>query len=433
MGLISYLVDRCLHESWSVTLADYNFGQVEEKARLSSAFRAVRLDVRKHEQLNKLVSESDVVVSLIPAHLHFFVARSCLNYHKPLITASYVSPDIQALDKEAREQGVLLLMEMGLDPGLDHMSAQMEIDRIHALGGEITSFKSFTGGLMAPESDNNPWNYKFTWNPRNVVLAGQGAVKFLRDGKFNYIPYQNLFKRVEKIEVSGLGSFEGYANRDSLKYKDLYGLKDVKTILRGTLRKEGFCEAWDAFVQLGLTDDSYMIEGVEGVAFRDFLEAYLPYREYNDLEEDLRAFLKLEVGSIVLEKLRWIGVFSDFKIPMNSASPAQVLQSLLETKWKLSPDDKDMIVMHHQFEYWVSGVAKKSSSSLVIKGDNAKMTSMAKTVGLPIGLAISEVLKGSWSDLSGVMIPVSERIYSSVLEGLKKYDVNFSLETDDIV
>ncbi len=427
--LITYLKGNCRAEQWTITVADYSLALVETKIAGLQGFKAVELDVHNDEQLHELISLADIVVSLVPAHLHFLVARACLDLEVNMVTASYVSSEINGLHQEAIDKGVLLLMEMGLDPGIDHMSAKKEIDIIHQKGGVVTSFKSFTGGLVAPESDDNPWNYKFTWNPRNVVLAGQGAVKFMRNGKLKYIPYHNLFKRLEKIEVDGLGVFEGYANRDSLKYRKLYDLEKIPTILRGTLRKEGFCEAWDVFVQLGLTDDTYIVEGIKGVTYRAFLNAYLVYSATETVEQKLSNFFHLDIKeNAVLDKLEWLGILSEQAIEMNSGSPAEVLQSLLEQKWQLASDDKDMVVMKHIIEYDLNGLSKKLEASLVIKGDDSINTSMSKTVGLPLGIAVKHVLKGDWKALSGVVIPTEELIYTPVLVELEKYGVCFNVK-----
>ena len=249
-SLINYLKLHASNHDWWITIGDYSVSLAEEKLKDFSRGNAISFDVHNQEQVQKEIQQVDLVISMLPAHLHFLVAQQCVNFSKSLLTASYVSSEIKMLDKQAKEKGILILMEMGLDPGIDHMSAKKEIDAIHEQGGVINTFKSFTGGLVAPESDTNPWNYKFTWNPRNVVLAGQGTVKFLRNNNYKYIPYHNLFNRLDEIFVEGYGIFEGYPNRDSLKYRDLYDLQKIPTILRGTLRRKGFCRAWNIFVQL---------------------------------------------------------------------------------------------------------------------------------------------------------------------------------------
>jgi saccharopine dehydrogenase-like NADP-dependent oxidoreductase len=243
--------------------------------------------------------------------------------------------------------------EIGCDPGIDHMSAIQVIDRIREKGGKIILFESFTGGLMAPESDNNLWNYKFTWSPRNVVLAGQGgAAKFLQEGTYKYIPYNRLYRRTEFLEVDGYGRFEVYANRDSLKYQHEYGLDGVKTLYRGTMRRVGFCRAWNMFVQLGMTDDEYTMDDSENMSYRDFVNAFLAYSPTDSVELKFRHALKIDQDDIMWDKLEELDIFSSTKmVGLKKATPAEILQKILMEKWTLQPDEKDMIVMYHTFGY----------------------------------------------------------------------------------
>ncbi len=423
-SLIHYLKPYIDKNDWFLTVGDASFESAKEKTKGIVNSQAIEFDVFNSEILFEEVKKADIVISMLPAHLHIHIAKVCVDLKKSLFTASYVSKEIELLHQQAKNNGVLILMETGLDPGIDHMSAMQEIDAIKNQGGEITLFKSFTGGLVAPESDDNPWNYKFTWNPRNVVLAGQGTVKFIRNGYYKYITYHNLFKRLETITVNGYGDFDGYANRDSLKYRELYGLENIPTIFRGTLRKKGFCEAWDVFVQLGMTDDSYELEGVEFMTYREFTNTYLVYSDTKSVEEKLTDFFKLQPNSQVLSKLKWLGVLDDIPIGLQKATPAQVLQKLLESKWKLREEDKDMVVMQHQFEYVLSKEKLSKTVSMVVKGEDAEHTSMAKTVGLPLGIAVRLFLEGK-VDLTGVHVPVVKELYDPILRELKNHGVIF--------
>jgi len=293
----------------------------------------------------------------------------------------------------------------------------------------MLGFESFTGGLVAPENDNNPWNYKFTWNPRNVVLAGQGqAVKFIQEGQYKYIPYQKLFRRTEIIEIEGYGRFEGYANRDSLRYRSIYGLEDIKTIYRGTLRRVGFCRAWDVFVQLGATDDSYIMEGSETMTHRQFINSFLAYNLHDSVEIKLMQYLHIDQDSELMEKLKWLGIFDNTIIGLKNATPAQILQNILEKKWSLDEGDKDMIVMWHKFNYELDGKKHQRESSLVVLGDDSHHTAMAKTVGLPLAIATRLILEGK-INLKGVIIPIHKQIYEPVLNELKQYGINFKDKT----
>jgi saccharopine dehydrogenase-like NADP-dependent oxidoreductase len=384
----------------------------------------VQVNISQEDERQKLVQKSDLVISLLPPSLHLTIAKDCLLFSKHFLTASYVSAEIQELDKEAKEKGLLFLMECGLDPGLDHLSAMKEIEEIKEKEGCITAFKSYTGGLVAPESDNNPWNYKITWNPRNVVLAGQGTVKYLENKQFKYIPYHRLFTSMSTFQLEGYGNFEGYPNRDSLKYLEIYGLEKADTFLRGTIRRSGFCEAWNLLVQLGITDDSYVVENSEMLTWREFTLSFLQTKKSKKINHLLAALINKGPGAKEIFKLKWLGLLDDRKINLPNATPAQILQKLLEEKWLMQPEDKDMIVMHHIFEYKIENQAFKRTSSLVLKGENKTYTAMAKTVGLPLGIAAVLILEGKIT-LTGVQIPVKKEIYFPILEELKKYGICF--------
>jgi saccharopine dehydrogenase-like NADP-dependent oxidoreductase len=327
---------------------------------------------------------------------------------------------------------VLVLNELGLDPGVDHMSAKKMIDDVQSKGGELIGFESFTGGLVAPESDDNPWNYKFTWNPRNVVLAGQGgAAKFIQEGKYKYIPYNKLFRRTEIIEIDDFGKFEGYANRDSLKYRSIYGLQNIPTMYRGTLRRVGFCRAWNIFVQLGLTDDSYIVEGSENMTNRDFINSFLRFNTNNSVELKLRHYLRIEQDDYIWDKLIWLGLFENKKIGIKNATPAKMLQKILEEKWTLMPEDKDMIVMWHKLNYTINKKRFRLISHMEYIGKDADYTAMSDTVGLPLGIAAKMVLNGKIRS-RGVLLPTDQEIYTSVLEELETYGVKFKEELTQV-
>jgi saccharopine dehydrogenase (NAD+, L-glutamate forming) len=314
---------------------------------------------------------------------------------------------------------------LGLDPGIDHMSAKKLIDDVKAKGGILNGFESYTGGLVAPESDDNPWNYKFTWNPRNVVLAGQGsAAKFIKEGKYKYIPYNKLFRRTEIIDVPGYGQFEGYPNRDSLKYRSIYELDNISTMYRGTLRKVGFCRAWNIFVQLGATDDSYKVEGSENMTNREFINSFLKFNTNDSVELKLRHYLRIEQDDYMWDKLVWLGVFEDKKIGLKDASPAQILQKILQEKWSLSTTDKDMIIMWHRVSYSLNKIEKELISYMAYIGKDSSVTAMSDTVGLPLGIATKMLLNGSIKT-RGVVLPLEKQIYNPVLKELKKLGIDF--------
>ncbi len=420
--LIQYLLDHSEENDWQVIVGDYDLSLAEQKIENHPNGKAIRFDVFDVEQRNNGIRNADIVVSMLPASMHILLAEDCVFQGKNLVTASYVSEDIAVLNDKAVEKGVLLLNEIGLDPGIDHMSAKKVIDDIHNDGGKIHTFKSFCGGLVAPKYDTNPWNYKFTWNPRNVVLAGKGTAQFIRNGQYKYIPYQNLFSRIECIDILEAGAFEGYANRDSLEYREAYDLTDIPTIFRGTLRRPGFCEAWNVFVQLGITDDTYKVSGLSNMTWRDFINSFLVYDEVKTVEEKLQSYLSL--SSEVMNKLKWLGIFENVSVGLQDATPAQALQKLLESKWSLEEEDKDMIVMQHQFHYQLNGEEKCFHSSLVLEGKDQIHTAMSMTVGLPLAIATKLILQQKIK-LSGVQIPVMKEIYEPVLEELKSFGIDF--------
>jgi saccharopine dehydrogenase-like NADP-dependent oxidoreductase len=424
-ALISYLEKNAGKFGWEITIGDASLKQAGEKA--SPVTRIVELDVFNEQGLEEEVKNADVVVSMLPARFHPVVAMACLRHSRSLLTASYVSDEIAEMATRAKSQGILFLNEMGVDPGIDHMSAMRVIDRLRSEGNELKCFETFTGGLVAPESDNNPWNYKITWNPRNVVLAGQGGpAKFIQEGTYKYIPYHRLFRRTEIVDIEGYGKFEGYANRDSLKYIEKYGLQDVPTVYRGTLRRPGFCRAWDVFVQLGATDDSFTLQNTEEMTYKEFVNSFLYYSKEDPVKTKLYHYMHIDQDSDVREKLEWLGIFDDTKIGLKNATPAQVLEDLLCRKWALEPGDKDMLVMWHKFIYIEKGSGKNVllTSSLVVIGDDPVNTAMAKTVGLPLGIAAKMVLTGQ-IQLSGVHIPNIKEVYEPVLAELKTLGVEF--------
>lgn len=424
--LIEYLLDQAAVENWEITVGDVSVELVQQKTNNHPYARPIQFDINDPVQTEQEVGRADVVISLLPAHMHLSVAQCCVRLKKHLVTASYVTPEMQLLQEEAVRQGVLLLNECGLDPGIDHMSAMEIIRDIRAKGGELQAFYSYTGGLVAPESNDNPWGYKFSWNPRNVILAGQGTARYIENGRYKYIPYSRLFTSTRSIDIPQVGAFDGYANRDSLAYRKIYGLQAIPTLLRGTLRQAGYCSSWNVFVQLGLTDDSYVVERAADLTYAELIQALLP-PAYADLPVHIAVakLCGLEPDSDVMSRVAWTGIFSDEKIGLPHATPAQILQQLLESKWRLKPSDKDLVVMQHRFDYSLDGKLFSRYSSLVVTGEDAVRTAMAKTVGLPVGIAAARILLGKISE-RGVMIPVSESICRQLLGELEEHGIVFN-------
>jgi saccharopine dehydrogenase (NADP+, L-glutamate forming) len=422
-ALISYLIKNAPANEWQVTVGD--FSEAAARARIGdSDASAISFNVEHTEASRLAIRRADVVISMIPASLHPLVAQICLAEKKHLLTASYVSDEMRSMSDAALANGLLFLNECGLDPGIDHMSAMQVINKIKSWGGEMISFESFTGGLIAPETEpQNPWRYKFTWNPRNVVLAGQGTARFLQNGRFKYIPYQQLFKRTTSISVPGFDDYEGYANRDSLKYVEVYGLQNCQTVLRGTLRNKGYCSAWNILAQLGCCDDSYAMENVGSMTHRDFISSFLDSNKKT--EDAICSLFGISTDSDEMKRLAWSGFFTTEKIGLEKGTPAQLLEHILNKKWKLNPGDKDFIVMWHRFKFSLNGNEKQIQAWLTTTGEDEVQTAMAKTVGLPLAVACRLLLQNKLKS-RGVVIPIIPEIYEPVLHELKTLGISLT-------
>ncbi|MGI9546180.1 MAG: saccharopine dehydrogenase family protein [Flavobacteriaceae bacterium] len=424
--LMDYFLQHAVSQKLNLTVADLDVDLVPQRVKIHPSCSTIALDVLSDRERRSVIKAADIVISMLPARFHIKVAEDCIAFGKHLVTASYINEQISALDKSAKAQNLVFMNEIGLDPGIDHMSAMQVINRIRAKGGKILLFESFTGGLVAPESDDNLWNYKFSWNPRNVVLAGQGgAAKFIQEGTYKYIPYHKLFRRTEFMEIEGYGTFEAYANRDSLNYRKAYDLDDALTLYRGTMRRVGFSKAWNMFVQLGMTDDSYVIENSYGMSYRDYTNLFLSYSPTDSVELKLRHYLKIDQDDIMWLKLLELDLFNpDKQILLKNATPAQILQKILEDSWTMSHNDKDMIVMYHKFGYELNGQQKQLDSNMVVIGENRTHTAMSKTVGLPVAMAALLILNKKIT-IPGVQIPIQSEVYTPILKQLIDYGVIF--------
>lgn len=405
--LINYLIEEASQKTWKVIIADAVKEQVLVKTNHSPFAEAAALDVTNDAARSMLIERADLVISMMPPALHYLVAQDCVRHSKHLLTASYLDEKIKGFDAELKKKGLLFLCEMGLDPGIDHMSAMKLIEEIKHRGGAVTSFKSHCGGLVAPESDDNPWHYKISWNPRNVVLAGKAGAEYKLNNVVVHKAYQELFNNCTEVKVDGLPSLAFYPNRDSLSYAPVYGLESAVDFVRTTLRYPAYCRGWQAIVAADLTNDLIKIN-TEGLTFKKWSKAIIPF-----VNEDNRALLE------------YLGLFNEALVPSNATTSADILQHLLETRWVMQPNDKDMIVMLHEIEYDLNGAHKKIESSLVVKGENSLLTAMAKTVGMPLGIAAKLILNDI-IQLAGVHIPISKEIYEPVLTELEQYGIKFS-------
>lgn len=421
-ALIDYLIDNAADNNWLVVIADRNKELVEEKIEGRSNAEALEIDIMEADIRAEQIGLADFVISMLPAFLHIHVAKDCVQYKTDLVTASYVSDEVLALHDAAVEAGVLLMNEMGADPGIDHMSAMEIIERIRKEGGTVTSFQSYCGGLVAPESDNNPWHYKVAWNPWNIVRAGSSGADFLMNGSEYHRTYENLYNESNEVEITGYGTLAAYANRDSLGYKRHYNLIHAHTILRATLRHPDFMQGWGAIIALGLTDDQKEFD-VSGMTRQDWFNKATEHIQGDTLKEKLETIDAREKALGLIENL---AVNSEEKIGIEGMqSPGKVLQNIIVEAWKLSPDDKDLLVFHHDIEYDIDGESYQLESSMLVKGENQTDTAMAKCVGLPMAIFTKLFLTKGFDNLTGVQIPTTKQVYEPVLEELKKFGIEF--------
>ena len=402
--LIKYLVNYANSTNIKIVFADQCLNAFIQPYLESSKIEFIKFDINNHSSRRLQISKSDLVISMMPPRFHLLVAKDCIQFRKNLITASYASQEIRELHESAKKANIIILNEIGLDPGIDHISAMDVIDRLKDEGARISVFKSFCGGLIAPESDNNPWSYKFTWNPRNVVLAGKSGAVYLKNKSIKEFSYHQVFSNLEKVIVPKYGEFESYANRDSLHYQKKYNLNDATTIVRGTLRKVGFSNAWNVFVQLGMTSEDSSQEIISKPKFDNYI------KDLNNPD--------------ITQKMNYIDLFNPKYKELSFTSPADYLMQILQQKWSLEDSDKDMIVMQHKFEYYVGDQCKNLTLSMVVKGDDNIQTGMAKTVGLPVFFA-SKLLLDEKISLKGVRIPIYKEIYKPILTQLAQEGITF--------
>jgi saccharopine dehydrogenase (NAD+, L-glutamate forming) len=427
-SMIRYLLDRAAENNWRLKIVDQDIELVKRKIGDSSFAEALSFNALDPQERRPVIGHSDLVISMLPARFHVEVAKDCIDLRVNLITPSYISPEMRALDANARHANIIIMNEIGVDPGIDHMSAMKIIHSIQNKGGVVESFKSFCGGLMAPESDNNPWHYKFTWNPRNVILAGQGgAAMFIENGEYKYIPYNRLFDRLDRISIPGYGKFEGYPNRDSLSYRKTYGLDTIPTLYRGTLRKPNYCKGFHVFIELGMTDDTYRMTDSENLTPRSFLNAFLPYNVGISVEEKFKLFLR-DDRMYLYDQFESLGIFEkDDSFGFSNATPAQLLEKLLVSHLSLQEGDKDMLVMYHEFIYSLGGEKHQITSSMINIGEDQTYTSMSNTVGLPVAIAAKMILTGELKE-KGVTLPIRKEVYEPILAELEQFNIRFQEE-----
>ncbi|MGE5107270.1 MAG: saccharopine dehydrogenase C-terminal domain-containing protein [Sphingobacteriales bacterium] len=424
--LIEYLIKEGQKNEWQLVIADTSKELIESKTGKAVNTEAIQLDITNEAERQKIIAKADIVISMMPAQLHYLVAKDCVFFKKNLLTASYLDEGVKELKTEIENNKLLFLCEMGLDPGIDHMSAMQLFHQIEDKGGVVTSFKSHCGGLIAPESDNNPWHYKISWNPRNVVLAGKAGAIYKENGNITERSYKQIFEHCPLISIPSLNEFSWYPNRDSLSYLPVYELKNASTFIRTTLRHPSFCRGWDKVIHLELTDTDDTANILDCVTYEDWFNRKLYFIEQREMSWN--EYLELYVEEIYHEELsnqfNYLGLLDKTNLPKDPNCSADILQYAVETKLAMQPDDKDMIVMLHEIEYSINSQQSTVNSSLIVKGEDNRHTAMAKTVGLPLGIAAKLILQNK-IQLTGLHIPVVKEIYEPVLEELKNHGIIF--------
>ena len=428
--LIDYILKHSETEQWKIIVVDANLHLAKSKTAGHPNARASSFDINNAEERLAIVNEADIVISMLPPALHLLVAKDCITCKKDLLTASYIDPAMKDLQGDIEKNGLLFLCEMGLDPGIDHMSAMQLFDDIKSRGGKITSFKSHCGGLIAPESSDNPWHYKISWNPINIVNAGKLGAVYKEHNETVELDYYEVFEDCDTVNVPALGSYAWYPNRNSVAYMPLYGLEDVETILRITLRHVDYCTAWHAAVLAGLTDaeNETTIKNFRGKSFNNWFVSSLNfYTKAQNFDDFLTRFIEKENHETVVTLFDYLGITSDDEIPQNANTSADILKYLLETRLPLKDGDKDMVVMLHEISYQINNETKELKSTLVVKGDDNLHTAMSKTVGLPLAIATKLILNGTIT-IKGLHIPTVKEIYGPVLSELASNGIIFNEE-----
>jgi saccharopine dehydrogenase (NADP+, L-glutamate forming) len=417
--------------NWNVTVGDISVEAAAMKIDGHPRGKAVYFNCFDEGVMQPYVKEADILISLLPPGMHAAAAKVALEYNTHVVTASYASPEMLEMDEKARNRGLTFLNELGADPGIDHMNGMRSIDKIKAKGGELLAFSSFCGSLIAPESNDNPWGYKFTWSPMNVITAGDGGAQYYSNNQLRCVPYHRLFADPHVVNLPGFGKFEAYANRDSIPYRNKYHLENIPTMIRATLRWPGYCEGWNAMIQLGLTANNYHIEGSEHLTYRQWLSSYLPSNRSTTVEEKLAQCLDTTQDSPLFQRILWTDLLSDRKITRVNGTPAEILLDLLQDKWKFKQGDTDMLVFYDRQEYKLDGQYYEHISYMVTKGEDHLHTAISRTVGLPAAIGAKLILQGVIKS-RGVIMPLKKEVYEPIMNELEELGLGYTTRDNRI-
>lgn len=433
--LISYMLDNAEANDWFVTVCDLNVEVAKARINGNTRGHAVEFDINDEQLRQTLIEKSDIVINMLAPKFQYMIALDCLRYGKHFVSASYEDVRVPDLNKDANRKGIIILNEMGLDPGIDHMSAMAIISNIRKNGGIITSFISYGSGLPAPEVKSNPLRYCITWNPRNITMAGSAGAQYMEDSKIKIVPHSEVFKRTWEVDVDGVGVLEAYPNRDSLVYKDLFKLHQVDTMIRATLRYPGWSETWSQIIKLGIPNEVMRIPSINDLSFADLTEMFLPLNVSGaKVEARVANFLGISPTGKIMDNLRWLGLFSDKKIPYKVKTSAEVMTELLREKMPLPEGARDMVILVHEISayYPQEGNRKeKTTSTLIDYGEDQIYTAISRTVGLPAAIAAKLILTDKMP-IAGCHIPTHPQIYTRVMDELEKMNIKFNERVEEI-
>jgi len=435
--LIANLLENAEREDWFVTVGDLSQDQARERVGDHPRGTAVLFDVEDSDLRAEYIKRADVVVSMLPPTYQNLIAWDCVNHGRHMVSASYREEEVRRLDLDSRRRGVLLLCEMGLDPGIDHMSAMSLIRRVQAEGGRITAFRSYGAGLPSPHQPHNPLRYVITWNPRNVVMAGSGGAQYMEDGRIKMVPYHEVFLHTWPVDVDGMGELEAYPNRDSMSYMQTFGLEHVHTMIRGTMRYPGWSETWAQIVRLGLPNETLRIPNLADRSCREVVEMFLPLNiSEGKIGQRIARFLHISPTGRIMKNLRWLGLLDSEPCGCEGNTSAAMLRDLLIEKLALGPDGKDVVVLVHELDVEYPGDGgrepQRITSTLVAESENPGFTAMSKAVGLPAAIAVKLILRGELP-LTGSFIPTHPAIYEPVLRELEENGLRFNEKTTPLL
>ncbi len=430
--LVAQLLEDAERQDWFVTVGDLDQALAREAVGNHARGEAVRFDVNDAGVRSARIEHADVVINMWPAAYQDLVAWDCVNHGRHMISVSYRDQAVRDLDLDAKRKGVMLLCEMGLEPGIDHMSAMSLIQRLRDDGGRIVGFRSYGSGIPAPEQPQHPLRYAVTWDPRNVAMAGFSGAQYMEDGNIKIVPFHQVFHHTWAVEVEGVGKLEAYANRDSMSYMQSFGLQHVKTMIRGTLRYPGWSETWAQIVRLGLPNETLRIPELADRSYNDVVKMFLPLNISSaPIEQRVARFLRISPTGTIMENLRWLGLFSDERIGCTGDTSAAMLVHLLKNRLPLTRDTRDMVVLVHELDVeYPDGdrAAERIRSTLVVEGEPDGFTAMSRTVGLPVAIATRLLLRGELS-LTGTLIPTHPSIFAPVLREIEQAGLRFTETT----